>query len=606
MRITFVHATTNLSGGNRVVAAYAERLQRRGHEVCVVTGSEPWPMPMRRVLNRLRGIDHPSGDNRSWLTGTDVEERIVDGLRIEARHVPDADVIVATWWQTAEWVACMPASKGAKAFFLQGIEWTIDGQSPERVAQTWRLPLHKIVIAEFMAEIAAERFGDGDASLVPNSVDTELFDAVPRGKQAVPTVGLMQPGDVSAKGWDVVHGALLAAKKQLPELRGQCFGRYPPADEYPMPDWVDLVISPPQADLTALYGSCDVFIHGARAEGFGLPLLEAMACRTPVVATPAGAAPELLPSGGGTMVPQEDSQAMADALVAICRLPDADWRARSDAAYARATGYTLDDATLRMEQALERAVDKGRRRAYSLASGRSVAAGEAGSISLLSRLAWGDAVHGARPSEHWTLDGLVSAGAADDPEALLRALRHPESVACVEVLSGAARLLVDPLGRDEGVVHVSAADGTPVGQGARFAEPPLRRVLTLWVPLVDRWRPEWGGHLELWGWPVEIPSTFIAGRGRAVLFATDRAAPVSFAPLASNAPPLRHLCVHYYAADADPDGLPEPGPRVGVRPEARLPARLLSRAQGARGAARFTAKWAAGWVRERYFGFEAE
>jgi len=94
----------------------------------------------------------------------------------------------------------------------------------------------------------------------------------------------------------------------------------------------------------------------SRTEGFGLPILEAMACRTPVIATPVGAAPELIGPGGGRLVANEDPASMAEAIVDIARMPEFDWSAMSDCAYETATRYTWDDATEAFERALERAM----------------------------------------------------------------------------------------------------------------------------------------------------------------------------------------------------------------------------------------------------------
>ncbi|MFZ3585099.1 hypothetical protein ACOI1H_23630, partial [Loktanella sp. DJP18] len=33
--------------------------------------------------------------------------------------LPDSDVIIATWWETAEWVAALPSIKGRKFYLLQ-------------------------------------------------------------------------------------------------------------------------------------------------------------------------------------------------------------------------------------------------------------------------------------------------------------------------------------------------------------------------------------------------------------------------------------------------------------------------------------------------------
>ena len=115
----------------------------------------------------------------------------------------------------------------------------------------------------------------------------------------------------------------------------------------------------PDNKLKDIYAACDAWLFPPRKEGYGLPILEAMACRTPVIATPAGAAPELLSArGGGMLVPHEDPPAMAEAIVKICSLADNDWRRLSDAAYATVTGYSWDDATDRFEAALRVATER--------------------------------------------------------------------------------------------------------------------------------------------------------------------------------------------------------------------------------------------------------
>jgi len=45
----------------------------------------------------------------------------------------------------------------------------------------------------------------------------------------------------------------------------------------------------PAADLPGLYTACDVLVHPYRGEGFGLPVLEALACGRPTIVTKGGA-----------------------------------------------------------------------------------------------------------------------------------------------------------------------------------------------------------------------------------------------------------------------------------------------------------------------------
>lgn len=69
----------------------------------------------------------------------------------------------------------------------------------------------------------------------------------------------------------------------------------------------------PDEDLPQLYGSCSVFVFPSLYEGFGLPMLEAMACGVPVIAARSSC---LMEVGGDAAVyfdPASD-EALADAL----------------------------------------------------------------------------------------------------------------------------------------------------------------------------------------------------------------------------------------------------------------------------------------------------
>jgi glycosyltransferase involved in cell wall biosynthesis len=82
--------------------------------------------------------------------------------------------------------------------------------------------------------------------------------------------------------------------------------------------------------------------------------LEAMACRTPVVGTPAGAAPEILGKGGGLLIQHEDPQAMADAIVKILELSPKDWKKLSEEAYKISYTNTWEDSIDQFEKAINK------------------------------------------------------------------------------------------------------------------------------------------------------------------------------------------------------------------------------------------------------------
>jgi phosphatidyl-myo-inositol dimannoside synthase len=85
----------------------------------------------------------------------------------------------------------------------------------------------------------------------------------------------------------------------------------------------------PEADLAELYRSANLFVLCSRedperpeVEGFGLALLEAQACGTPVVGTYTGGIPDaVLESRGGWLIDQDDAGALAAILAHLVEAP---------------------------------------------------------------------------------------------------------------------------------------------------------------------------------------------------------------------------------------------------------------------------------------------
>ena len=361
MKITFVMASGfSLAGGDRVIAIYADRLKKRGHEVFIVSRPQPQPRLRQQIRSLLTGhglIPVPKR-SASHFDKLDVPHILIDRWRpIVDADVPDADVVIATWWETAEWVANLSKAKGAKAYFIQHHE-VFDYLPKERVAATYKLPVHKITIAQWLVDLARTEYGDSNVSLVPNSVDTEQFYAAPRGKQPIPTVGMLY-STTPWKGCDVSFKAFSLAAQKIPGLRLVAFGTCEPTEDLPLPVGTKYIQQPSQDQIKDIYASCDVWLCGSSSEGFHLPLLEAMACRTPGVSTQAGGPSDIIEDGvNGYLVPVGDFTALANQLVHVLTLPESQWRSLSDAAYSTATRYTWDDATERFEAALHTAIER--------------------------------------------------------------------------------------------------------------------------------------------------------------------------------------------------------------------------------------------------------
>ena len=84
---------------------------------------------------------------------------------------------------------------------------------------------------------------------------------------------------------------------------------------------VEIIPYQPKAKLNDFYNLCDVFVLPSitdwkgEQEGLGLVLLEAMACKKPVIGTNSGGIPDIVKNGEtGLLVPEKDPEALADAI----------------------------------------------------------------------------------------------------------------------------------------------------------------------------------------------------------------------------------------------------------------------------------------------------
>ncbi len=352
MKITFVGPNPNLSGGARVIATYADALQARGHDVCVIAPKEVPPTKM----DWLRALKHGRLPMRAAKqTHYDsMNARLISldhSGPVSNEDVPDADVVIATWWETAFSVAQFLPEKGKKYYFVQHHE--VHDFLPKHIsAGSYYLPLRKIAVSDWLKRIMQDQYGDCDVTVVPNSVDFSLFHAERRGKQTSPTIGLMYTSDPS-KGLDVSLAAIQLVQKAYPDLQVVAFGEYPVQNAMPLPAGATYFRRPPQDQLREIYAQCDVFIAGSYTEGFGLPILEALSCRCPVVATRTGCASDIIRDGeNGFVVDVGDSAAMADRVCDTLKLANDEWVQMSETAGKSAHQYSWEDATTLFEKTI--------------------------------------------------------------------------------------------------------------------------------------------------------------------------------------------------------------------------------------------------------------
>jgi glycosyltransferase involved in cell wall biosynthesis len=358
MRVLFLlpGASARPAGGFKVVYEYANRLAGDGHEVAVVHPRSCYPALSARDGLRARfwarRHDGRAAALAPWAE-LDPRVRMAAVAYPSPEALPAADVTVATAWHTAPLVRdAVSRNGGGGAYLIQGYE-TWDGEI-EKVRETWRLPLRKVVVSSWLEEIAAELGEAGRTTRVPLGMDLERLgvDRDPAGRG--PRLGSIW-SSAPAKGAADVVAAMVAARERLPTLEAFFFGTAPRPDE--LPAWIEYEQLPAPARLRELLNSCAVFLGASRSEGWGLPASEALLCGAALVTVDNGGSREFASDGETALVvPAERPEEMAAAAVRL--LEDEPLRLQLAAAGGeRLRGFTWERSLAGLEAVLAEVAD---------------------------------------------------------------------------------------------------------------------------------------------------------------------------------------------------------------------------------------------------------
>lgn len=353
MKITFVVPELNLSGGLRVIAIHAEYLASKGHQVQVISPARKKIRLKERAKSLLRGTGWfvKSKFNDVFFRNLNVSIHILDKHRnVEEKDTPDADVLIATFWTTAEWIKDFSESKGKKYYFVQHHE--IHPWMPEeRVRATLRFPYRKLVVSQWLKDILEDEYQQ-DSTLVLNGVDLNQFSCSMRNKGASPTIGFLY-SQRSYKGSDIAISAINILSERFSNLKVVAFGTEMLDTSSIKCEDVEYYLSPPQNKISKIYGKCDAWLFCSRTEGFGLPILEAMACGTPLVATKAGVAPEMLMDHPDLLVDIDDTESLAIAAAKVLSMESKKWSQLSSSMLSVAHMNSWENSSYAFEKAIQ-------------------------------------------------------------------------------------------------------------------------------------------------------------------------------------------------------------------------------------------------------------
>jgi glycosyltransferase involved in cell wall biosynthesis len=347
-------------GGQGVyVRQLSAALARLGHHVEVLSGP-PYPLLEPGIpLSRLESLDlyrveapfRPARGQRDWIDACEFATMCLSGfpepltfsLRALRELRPRADEFDVVHDNQGLGYGLLPLSRrlplvatihhpisvdrrlelerarGWRRLTLR--RWYAFTRMQKRVAR--RVPRLLTVSESSRRDLAADlRLPPERLRVVTLGVDSEVFRPL-AGRRNGHVVMATASADVPLKGVATLLEAMarVRARRQNAEL--VVVGRPRPNGDtgrlvarLGLDGAVRFLGGVPEAELVDLYARATLAVVPSLYEGFSLPAVEAMACGVPLVATTAGALPEVVGSAG-LLVPPGDSEALAAALLRL-------------------------------------------------------------------------------------------------------------------------------------------------------------------------------------------------------------------------------------------------------------------------------------------------
>lgn len=216
------------------------------------------------------------------------------------------------------------------------------------------------------AQIAAD-FGvrPEKLAMVANGLDVALFSPDPSAPRSASELLCVARASDPNKGVRVLLEALTRLPREVrvtlvDDAKSEAIAW---ARKLGVADRLDVTGRLETPELVRLYRRATIVVVPSRYEGFGLPAAEAMACGAPVIATRAGALPEVVATGGGVLTPVDDAPALAAEIAALLAAPERR-RALGERGRAGVEGaYGWGSIAARTVREYERAIEERRRHA---------------------------------------------------------------------------------------------------------------------------------------------------------------------------------------------------------------------------------------------------
>ncbi len=386
------------SGSGIYTLNVAQELVKLGHEVLVIVPdhaqvpTEDYPFPTRVMIfsngenEEIAEVDfnfpcfttHP----RSLTTFYELtDEQIAGYIDLWRKHIQEAvetfqpDIIHAHH----VWITPFVASETGLPYVISIHGTDLMGfRDGPRYRQLARTAAEKafglIAISQQVRDDTLSTFDipADKVHLIANGFDGNIFKVQPDVEKAAvfeefglpfedaPVVSFVGKF-TDFKGIDVLLRAAAIYEEQLPGVQTLLVGHgllweemHDLREELAL-SGVHFLGHQPQPTVSRVYNIADVSIVPSRIEPFGLVAVEALACGTPVVATNAGGLPDFINDQVGDLVPVDDHEALARAIIDEIESGSKQTKGRYAAQYAL-DGYSWLSQVLKMVDLYQKAL----------------------------------------------------------------------------------------------------------------------------------------------------------------------------------------------------------------------------------------------------------
>jgi glycosyltransferase involved in cell wall biosynthesis len=307
---------------------------------------------------------------RFWNYPQVVRQQVVDIFHI----VEPCDAHIAYWLQKSDTPIVVTCHDLANYFFPDNLQGSV--QLPIVSKRAWMYSVNGMRVADHIISISSATAEDTieilnidptDITVIPNAVEA-IFQPLPK----VESVAFRQQHEISTEtfcllnvGGDhprkninkILEAIAILKDKQLPISFWKAGADFTAAQQQFIQDrGLESIVrhfgKPDKSTLLRLYNAADVLVAPSLYEGFGITLLEAMACGTPAITSNASAMPEVV-GDAGVLVTPTSADEIAAAAVRLYHDPQF-YQELVDRGLERVKAFTWESNAERVAQVYER------------------------------------------------------------------------------------------------------------------------------------------------------------------------------------------------------------------------------------------------------------